>query len=63
MGAIGQHRVATALAWEYSVAPLIDAYTRGLGLAGVKGERGIDEERRQRLEPPDAAATDRRVTP
>jgi glycosyltransferase involved in cell wall biosynthesis len=63
MGVIGQHRVATALAWEYSVAPLIDAYTRGLGLAGVKGERGIDEERRQRLEPPDAAATDRRVTP
>jgi glycosyltransferase involved in cell wall biosynthesis len=63
MGAIGQHRVASALAWEYSVAPLIGAYTEGLGLVGVMGERVADEERRRRLEPPDAAAADRRVTP
>ena len=63
MGAIGQHRVATALAWEYSVASLIGAYTEGLGLFGVKRERGVDEERRRRMEPPDNAAADRRVTP
>ncbi len=31
-GEIGRQRVASALAWEYSVAPLVQAYVQGLGL-------------------------------
>ena len=32
MGEIGRHRVATELAWEYSVPQLLQAYEQGLGL-------------------------------
>ncbi len=32
MGRIGRHRVAGALAWEYSVPELLRAYRDGLGL-------------------------------
>lgn len=35
MGEIGKHRVADALAWEYSVPQLLRAYSEGLGLASV----------------------------
>ena len=31
-GAIGKQRITTALAWEYSVPPLVRAYKEGLGL-------------------------------
>jgi glycosyltransferase involved in cell wall biosynthesis len=33
MGEIGRRRVATALAWEFSVPSLVRAYTEGLGFA------------------------------
>jgi glycosyltransferase involved in cell wall biosynthesis len=32
LGEIGRRRVSSALAWEYSVAPLVRAYREGLGL-------------------------------
>ncbi len=32
-GASGQRRVATALAWEYSIPPLLHAYREGLAQA------------------------------
>jgi glycosyltransferase involved in cell wall biosynthesis len=32
MGRIGRERIDTTLAWEYSVPPLLEAYSRGLGL-------------------------------
>ena len=42
MGEIGRQRVATALAWEFSVPPLVRAYREGLELAPRMPDRIAD---------------------
>ena len=53
-GAIGSQRVATQLAWEYSVPQLLRAYSEGLGLAGRGADAAVQPLVGAPLQPPEA---------